>query len=467
MECTCEHFESGGAACYNQDEARLCELKLGRLGTFTLSQQRHPTTDPLLQQQEYTHTYTKHGRNCPYKKLSIREAFCTICPHSARLLQRRLHQAFFYHFIILAHHSSHSSTGDFSSTAEVSAVIMSAIANQIQYHDAFAHKKLHQQQKKQAQAGGGALNSHPYDPQSDINIIGKFQLEDPFNQQNNDDDNNNNNDFLQYLSNATYNNNANANANETHHHSDQEDAVDNQSLYSTPLGKSQIESPTATATATTAIDTPLPSSAKKQQQQEKKVGSLDDDDNGFNTPSKDSNEHNNKNKIVDDDFSQKNLSDLPQSKPESKSKSQLVEGEKPEKQCSAQSSESEAATAAEKSTSSSASSTKESNNEEESSTEEKKELLLTQQQKSPSEEEKTIAIAIESEGGEVLLSPSEGKEERNDSDENDSDEDDDTTVIVTLRGKFYCHQTRHYRYRYPHHHHHKHCVRLSVVEELC
>lgn len=151
-----------------------------------------------------------------------------------------------------------SSTGDFSSTAEVSAIIMSAIANQVQYHDAFAHKKLHQQQKKQAQAGGGALNSHPYDPQSDINIIGKFQLEDPFNQQiNNDDNNNNNNDFLQYLSNA----------NETHHHSDQEDAVDNQSLYSTPLGKSQIESPTATATATatTAIDTPLPSSTKQQQ----------------------------------------------------------------------------------------------------------------------------------------------------------------------------------------------------------
>lgn len=56
MERTCEHFESGGAACYNQDEARLCELKLGRLGTFTLSQQRHPTTDSLLQQQEYTHT---------------------------------------------------------------------------------------------------------------------------------------------------------------------------------------------------------------------------------------------------------------------------------------------------------------------------------------------------------------------------------------------------------------------------
>lgn len=76
MECTCEHFESGGAACYNQDEARLCELKLGRLGTFTLSQQRHPTTDPLLQQQEYTHTQNMGEivriRSCLSGKLFVR-----------------------------------------------------------------------------------------------------------------------------------------------------------------------------------------------------------------------------------------------------------------------------------------------------------------------------------------------------------------------------------------------------------
>ena len=153
----------------------------------------------------------------------------------------------------------------------------SAIANKIQYQDAFANKKLQQQQPKQHDSG--ALNSHP-SSSSDINI-NKVRLEDPFNH-------NDNNDSNAYLSNATYKPTE-----------DKEDnAVDEHSIYSTPIGKSQVEK--------TAADTPLPPSATATQK-------------NYNAPSKESDDYDKVVKVIHDHIS-KELPKMPESK--------SVEGEK-------------------------------------------------------------------------------------------------------------------------------------------
>ena len=170
----------------------------------------------------------------------------------------------------------------------------SAIANKIQYQDAFANKKLQQQQPKQHDSG--ALNSHP-SSSSDINI-NKVRLEDPFNH-------NDNNDSNAYLSNATYKPTE-----------DKEDnAVDEHSIYSTPIGKSQVEK-------TSAADTPLPPSATATQSK------------NSNAPSKESDDYDKVVKVIHDHIS-KELPKMPESKP--------VEGQKQDCCCGHKAKESAAA----------------------------------------------------------------------------------------------------------------------------
>ncbi|CAK1365058.1 hypothetical protein CB0940_08682 [Cercospora beticola] len=109
----------------------------------------------------------------------------------------------------------------------------SAIANQIQYQDAFANKK---QQYSKSLEGGSTSKSA--EPKSDFNI-GKTSLEDPFKF-----------DDSGYLSNACYDSNSKG-KDKTN---TGQDAVDDESIYSTPIGKSKIPSATASGSA----DTPIP-----------------------------------------------------------------------------------------------------------------------------------------------------------------------------------------------------------------
>ncbi|KAM3416981.1 hypothetical protein BST61_g8566 [Cercospora zeina] len=116
-----------------------------------------------------------------------------------------------------------------SSKASSNIMSASAIASQIQYQTAFANKKQHH--SKPQHEGGNPASSI-----NDINkpefAIGKANLEDPFRF-----------DDEKHLVNACYNNSNNSDK------SDQ-DAMDNESVYSTPVGQSK--------TAPPAADTPIP-----------------------------------------------------------------------------------------------------------------------------------------------------------------------------------------------------------------
>ncbi|PPJ52897.1 hypothetical protein CBER1_11183 [Cercospora berteroae] len=106
----------------------------------------------------------------------------------------------------------------------------SAIANQIQGQDAFANKK---QQHSKPHESGSASNSA--EPKSGFNI-GKTNVEDPFRF-----------DDSEYLSNACYNSNSKGKGKTN----PDQDAVDDESIYSTPIGQSKIP-------ASGSANTPIP-----------------------------------------------------------------------------------------------------------------------------------------------------------------------------------------------------------------
>ncbi|KAF2215455.1 hypothetical protein CERZMDRAFT_94865 [Cercospora zeae-maydis SCOH1-5] len=106
----------------------------------------------------------------------------------------------------------------------------SAIASQTQYQAAFASKK--QQHSKPHHESGNSSSSAAIVHNKPEFTIGKANLEDPFQF----DDN-------KYLVNARYNNT------NTNSYKPDQDVVDDESIYSTPIGQSQVAP---------AVDTPIP-----------------------------------------------------------------------------------------------------------------------------------------------------------------------------------------------------------------
>lgn len=243
----------------------------------------------------------------------------------------------------------------------------SAIANQTQYQDAFANKK---QPHSKLHEGGNISNSA--EPKSDFNI-GKTNLEDPFKF-----------DDSGYLSNACYNSNSNSKG-KGKSNIDQ-DAVDDESVYSTPVGQSKVA---AATTASGSADTPIPYNSYDPTADNNNVAKEDRD-----SSSKQVDDYDKIVKVIHDHITRE-LPALPprEQQQQQESKPQSVEREGEAKTCCC------GHKAAEES----------------ASTDEKE--SVTGGVKEPAAEEKAVAIEPEDE--------SEGKEEK--------DEGDDT-VIVTPKG---------------------------------